>query len=75
MYFSGRTVWQKPAWTRYANGQDPQGNPVIIGIPAPCYLRARTLEVISDNHAIIDIPADALPANIDLAELVDIYRG
>jgi hypothetical protein len=53
------------------NGQDPQGNPVIIGI-LPTLLLAGAHN-ICDNHAIIDIPGNALPANIDLARLVRIY--
>jgi hypothetical protein len=62
----------KPAWTRFANGQDPQGNPVIICIPSTLLLAGAHTK--GDNHAVIDIPVDALPANINLARLVSIYR-
>jgi hypothetical protein len=61
------------AWTRFANGQDPQGNPVVIAIP-PTLLLAGA-DTTGHNPAIIDIPADALLANTNLAALVRRYGG
>jgi hypothetical protein len=59
-----------PEWTRFDSGMDGD-NPAIIPI-SPTLLLAGAHST-GDNGAIINIPAAALPANIDLAFLVYKY--
>ena len=60
-----------PGWTRFSRGQDAQGNPAIITIP-PTLLFGGARST-GAHSTIIDIHANAIPANINLQVLVDIY--
>ena len=62
-----------PEWKRFDSGMDAAGNPVIISIPLTLLLAGA--HSTGAEGTIINIPADALPANINLARLVRRYRG
>ena len=61
-----------PEWTRFDSGLDA-GNPVIISIPLTLLLAGA--HSTGAEGTIINIPADAMPTNINLARLVRKYRG
>ena len=56
---------------RYTRGRDAQGGSVIIDIP-PTQLLGGAHSIAG---VICDIPANAVPASINLETLVDIYFG
>lgn len=60
-----------PEWTRLPGGQDAQGDSAIISIPATLLLAGS--HSTGANGAIIDIPPAALPAAINLEEIVNIF--
>jgi hypothetical protein len=60
-----------PVWTRSTRGRDAQGGSVIIDIP-PTQLLGGAHSIAG---VICDIPANAVPASINLEALVDIYFG
>jgi hypothetical protein len=58
-----------PAWTRLAGGMDAAQQPATITLPTTLLLAGAR----DANGAIIDIPANALGAEIDLEDICSIY--
>ena len=66
----GAGVVALPDWTRFANGMDGDNEAIVPLSPALLLTRARQY----GTGAVINVPATALPARINLADLVRKYR-